>query len=107
MKKKQPAPEPIHSLARQIGRQIAHEHPEVIQSILDDPTPLAVLPDLGLDQLVKNFIALHPGASQKQLADALMAAHGEALYANKELCQKLVVGSVFKEILRLVEEGEL
>lgn len=104
MKKKQPAPEPFRSLAR----QIALEHPELIQAMLDDPTTLAVLPDLGLDQLVKNFIALHPGASQKQLALALnRRSRRSPLCYNKELCQKLVVDSVFKEILRLLEEGEL
>jgi hypothetical protein len=70
-----------------LARKIAHDHPELIEAMLDDPFPLSELPD--------------------QVADALVAAHGEAFFANKHLCKQLIAERVLKEILRLIEEDEL
>jgi hypothetical protein len=43
-----------------LARKIAHDHPELIEAMLDDPFPLSELPDLGLDQHVKNYLQTNP-----------------------------------------------
>jgi hypothetical protein len=48
-----------------------------------------------------------PKSTPDQVADALVAAHGEAFFANKHLCKQLIAERVLKEILRLIEEDEL
>jgi hypothetical protein len=99
-----PIPEHIESLAREIAAQ----HPELVEAMMDYPAQRDILmlpPDACL--LAKEYLETHPESTAEEIADALIAAHGEAWIANAEARNSFVVTSVLRAMRRMIGESEL
>jgi hypothetical protein len=100
----EPTPEWVKSRVREIAAQ----HPELMEAVMDDPAEPSVgmlPPDVCL--LVKEYLETHPESTIGEMANGVIAVHGQAWMANKEASQRLALMALLSIMRRMIEEGEL